>query len=170
MSPLLLVLAALTSPMQTSQDAPMELSFSRVVVKPGESAALPIYLVSEKTYTEPFQITLEFTAGELTFQKIETAYLAKKAKWSVSAAAAAHPDKSDKRVLKIAITPGQSSFFPSGAVAHAHFLVNKNRREGDILLEAALLAPPSAPRVASAEPAKITVRSTPVFGCFFYMH
>lgn len=169
MLPLGLVLASVAVSVHAPQAA-MELSFSRVAVKPGESAALPIYLVSSQAYPQPFQITLDFAAGELTFQKIEIAYLAARAKWTIRGAVRAHPEKSDRRILQIDITPVASTFFPSGAVAHAHFLVDKKQANGEILLQAALRAPAAAPPVRSPEPAKITVFTTPIFGCFFYMH
>ena len=154
----------------SQQPKPMELSFTRVAVMPGRSAALPIYLVADDPYGEPFQITLEFPSGVLTFEKVVTDYLAEKAGWTMRGEARAHPEKRGWRILQIDVTPGSAAFFPSGLVAHAHFLVNKTQKDGDITLPAALRAPARATPVASAEPAKISVQSTPVFGCFFYMH
>lgn len=158
--------AALLAPPQQ----PMELSFTRVVVLPGQAAALPIYLVADEPYTEAFQITLEFPAAALTFQKVTTDYLAEKAKWTIRGVARAHPDKPGWRILQIDVVPGSVAFFPSGLVAHAHFLVKKTQKDGDILLPAALRAPLTAAPVAAQLAAKITVQTVPVFGCFFYMH
>jgi len=166
----LLVLLTLLSAQRASGDVRMELSFSRVAVKAGESAALPIYLVSPANYQEPFQITLEFSDRQLTFQKVEADYLAQKAKWTIGATVTVHPDKPDSRILRIDIKPGESKFFPSGGVAHAHFLVSKDSLDGDILLNAALIAPVASEPVSAAAPAKITVFTTAVYGCFFYMH
>jgi hypothetical protein len=55
-------------------------------------------------------------------------------------------------------------------VAHAHFLVSRDATDGDIVLDAALIAPLGSKPVASTESAKVTVFTTPVFACFFYMH
>jgi hypothetical protein len=170
MLPLWLLIVSLGAWLPASQPKPMELSFTRVAVVPGQSAALPIYLVADDPYREPFQITLEYRSADLTFEKVVADYLAEKAKWTMGAAARDHPEKSGWRVVQIDIIPGSAAFFPSGLVAHAHFLVNKTRKDGDILLAAALRAPAGAVPVASVLPGKITVQSTPVFGCFFYMH
>jgi hypothetical protein len=150
--------------------AGMELSFERVAVKAGETAALPIYLVSETNYAEPFRITLEFPAAELTFETLEIAYLAEKAGWKVTGSAIDHPDKKDVRIVRMDVQPGEPKFFPSGLVAHARFAVAKDHPDGDILLPAQLIAPVSGPPVASKEPGKITVITNAAFGCFFYMH
>jgi hypothetical protein len=170
MSSLIWALILLSALQPASLDSGMELSFPRVAVKPGETAALPIYLVSSGNYHEPFRITLEFQKGELTFQKIERAYLAERAKWIIAAAVKAHAEKEELNILQIDITPGQASFFPSGAVAHAHFTVAADRPAGDIVLASALVAPVGAPPVPPTDAAKITVFTTPIFGCFFYMH
>lgn len=170
MSSLIWALTLISALQPAPQGAGMELSFPRVAVKAGETAALPIYLVSSENYHEPFQVTLEFSPAELTFQKIERAYLADRAKWTIAAEVKPHPEKQDLRILQIDITPGQAAFFPSGAVAHAHFTVAANRADGDILLGAALIAPTGSSPVPAPEAAKVTVFTTPVFGCFFYMH
>lgn len=169
-SVLLLLPLLSIAPQRASDDARMELSFSRVAARAGESAALPIYLISRENYHEPFSITLEFSAAALTFEKVETAYLAQRAKWTVTATVEDHAEKEKTRIVRIDIQPGQATFFPSGAVAYAHFRVAKDRADGDILLNAALTAPMNSTVVPSDEPAKITVFTTPVFGCFFYMH
>jgi hypothetical protein len=169
--PVPLVLMMLVSvAFQAADTVPMKLSFERVAVSAGEEAALPIYLVSNDIYRERFQITLEFPSNELTFQKVERDYLAEKANWTIAATVKDHPDRKDRRILKIDVTPGDARFFPSGSVAHANFVVAKDHSDGDILLDAALVAPSSARPVPAAEPAKITVISKPAFGCFFYMH
>ena len=148
----------------------MELSFTRVIVAPGASAALPIYLVANEVYREPFQITLEYGDKEVKFEKVALAYLSERAKWKITGSVRPHPEKPDRRVLLIDIVPEASTFFPSGAVAHAHFLVNKDTKVGDVLLDAALIAPAGSTPVATQKPAKIIVSTTPIFGCFFYMH
>ncbi len=167
---LCLLSTVLSAAAQPPDAALMELSFTRVAVWAGEEAALPIYLVSESNYHEPFQITLEFSADQLSFQKIQSAYLADRAKWTMGATLKNHPEKGNRRILQIDVTPGQATFFPSGAVAHAHFLVAAGSRDGDILLDAALVAPLSASPVPTPGPAKITVISALLYGCFFYMH
>ena len=168
----LVLVAALGSAASQAQAAraPMELSFDRATAKAGEPVALPVYVVSDANYQEPFQITLEFPQGQLTFQKIEPDYLAERAKWKMSGAVVDHPGKADRRILRIDVTPGGSTFFPSGLVAHAHFLVTGGTPDGDIVLDAALVAPSGSNPVPTTEPAKITVFTTPVFACFFYMH
>lgn len=158
------------SALASLQPKPMELSFTRVAVMPGQPAAVPIYLVADEPYAEPFQMTLEFPSAALTFQKVVSDYLAERARWTIRADTRAHPEKPGWRILQIDITPGSAAFFPSGLVAHAHFLVNKVQKDGDILLPAALRTPALAAAVTAAAPAKITVQSTPVYGCFFYMH
>lgn len=150
--------------------APMELSFGRAAVKAGETATLPIYLVSDVNYQAPFQITLEFPHPLLTFEKIEPDYLAQRAKWTFQARVEPHPRDPARRILRIDVTPGASSFFPSGGIAHAHFLVGQDAPDGDIPIASALIAPIGAPPAVPEEAAKITVFTTPIFGCFFYMH
>ena len=170
---LLLSLVFVTLLTQTPQGAvaaPMELSFTRVIVAPGASAALPIYLVANDVYREPFQIALEYGDKQVKFEKVELAYLAERAKWKVTGSVKPHPEKPDRRVLLIDVVPDASTFFPSGAVAHAHFLVSKDIKVGDVLLDAALIAPTGSSPVSTAKPAKIIVSTTPIFGCFFYMH
>lgn len=167
---LLLLTLLPQAPQAAAVAPPMELSFTRVIVAPGASAALPIYLVANEVYREPFQITLEYGDRELKFEKVALAYLSERAKWKVTGSVKPHPEKPDRRVLRIDITPGESTFFPSGAVAHAHFLVSKDTRVGDVLLDAALIAPAGSTPVTASKPAKIIVSTTPIFGCFFYMH
>jgi hypothetical protein len=169
--PALIVVAAVAAGgPQTAGPPPLELSFERATAKAGESAAIPIYLVSDTNYQEPFQITLEYSASRLTFQKVEPDYLAERAKWKLSASESDHPGKPGRRIVRIDVTPGGSSFFPSGLVARAHFVVSKDTPDGDIPLDAALVAPRGSTPVATATPAKVTVFTTPVFACFFYMH
>lgn len=171
MFPPFVVLLLLSAASQAGTgNAGMELSFERVAVLAGEEAALPIYLVSSGNPREPFHITLEFSSGELTFQKVERAYLAEKAGWQLKAAVRDHPERKGRRILQIHVDPGEAPFFPSGGVAHAHFVVAKTQGEGDILLDAALAAPTSSKPVPTAQPAKISVIKTAVFGCFLYMH
>lgn len=150
--------------------APMELSFPRVAVLAGDEAALPIYLVSDSVYTEPFQITLEFPTAQLSFVKVQSDYLADRAKWTLVARVEAHPEKNEVSVLRIDLTPDPTTFFPSGGVAHAHFLVDPSTEAGDILLSATMTAPLGAAPAPAPDMPKITVLSTLVFGCFFYMH
>jgi hypothetical protein len=168
--PLLLSLLLSAAYQQPLASPPMELSFARVAVLAGEAAALPIYLIAEDNYREAFQITLEFSPAELTFQKVDRAYLAEKANWKLTATVRDHLARKDRRVVQIDVEPGDAKFFPSGNVAHAHFLVARDRPDGDILVDATLAAPASSNPLPSAEPGKITVYTTPVFACFFYMH
>jgi hypothetical protein len=172
LTPLALVLLTLLpqAPQGAAAAAPMELSFTRVIVAPGATAALPVYLVANDVYREPFQITLEFPDRNLKFEKVELAYLSERAKWKISGSVKPHPEKSDRQVLLIDVVPDASTFFPSGAVAHAHFLVSKETKVGDVLLDAALIAPAGSTPMSTAKPAKIIVSTTPIFGCFFYMH
>jgi hypothetical protein len=171
MSPFtLLVLTLLSAGQQTPSGTRIELSFTRVIVQPGKPAALPIYLVADDVYPGPLQVTLEFDDKQLKFQKVELAYLSIRAKWKVTGSVKPHPDKTDRRVLQIDLVPDPSTYFPSGAVAHAHFLVSKSVQKGAVLLDAALVAPAGSRPVAAAEPAKIIVTTEPLFGCFFYMH
>jgi hypothetical protein len=161
---------ALGSVAQPAGAAPMELSFDRATAKPGESVALPVYLVSDANHQEPFQITLEFPERHLTFEEVELDYLAERAKWTMSASVADHPENSGRRILRIEIKPGGSDFFPSGLVAHAHFAVAAGTPDGDILLAGALVAPLGSRPVPTQEAPRITVATAAMFGCFFYMH
>jgi hypothetical protein len=157
-------------PQERPGKPPIELSFDRVSVRAGEEAAFPISLVSDANPQEPFQIRLQFPAAQLTFQRLEPGYLAKKANWTLTATVKDDPETEGVRVLQIDARPGGAAFFPSGVVAYARFLVVPGTSDGDLAIAGALILPPSSTPVAAAEPGKINVFTTPVFGCFFYMH
>jgi hypothetical protein len=167
----LVLLTLLAGPSQERPDKPpLELSFDRVSVRAGEEAALPISVVSAGNPQDPFQIVLKFPAARLTFLKLETGYLAKKANWTLAAIVNDHPDLQGIRVVQIDVKPADARFFPSGVIAYAHFQVAAGTDDGDIMIDGALIAPTSSTPIAAAEAGKITVFTTPVFGCFFYMH
>jgi hypothetical protein len=165
-----LVVAAQQAEMPAAAQAVPTLSFQRIAVKAGETAALPVYLVSEENYEQPMQVTVEFPKTHLTFEKVERDYLAEKANWKITATASDHPQKKDIGLVKVDIDPGPAKFFPSGLVARVYFQVAKGTPDGDILLTGALAAPASSKAVALSAPAKISVFTNAVFACFFYMH
>lgn len=170
----LVLLAALSAAVPVQTPAPqapraaVELSFSRASGRAGEDVELPVSLKSEELVAAPFAITLKFRPSLLEYRGLKRAYLAEYAGWTMKAVQRKVDAKT--AVLDIAITPGSGDFFPSGVVAYAQFRIAKTAPQGDIMLPAALVIPPTVPLTANVEPAKVTVYTKLVTSCFFYMH
>ncbi len=173
-SPLLLVvlcfhLFAFPS-LQGAQLESIELSFSRATARAGEQVSLPIYLKSDDNIREAFQLTLRFSPSQLTYEALESGYLARRAGWVLSAELKNAPEGESPRELKITVQPGTSDFFPSGLIAQARFLVTDGLPDGDLILQGSLERLSGANQTLQEVPAKITVYSQLMYACFFYMH
>ena len=156
--------------LQGAQLESIELSFSRATARAGEQVALPIYLKSDDNIREAFQLTLRFSPSQLTYEALESGYLARKAGWVLSAKLKNAPEGESPRELKITVQPGTSDFFPSGLIAQARFLVTDGVPDGDIVLQGSLERLSGENQTLQEVPAKITVYSQLMYACFFYMH
>lgn len=156
---------------QPESEAPsLELSFSRASGRPGDEVKLPIYVNSDSEVRQPFKIVLRFSPEQVTYKQFETGLLARKAGWTLQPQPKEASKDQKLASLEIEVQPGNSEFFPNGVIAYARFAIAKTAPVGDIPLEASLEPIGSAPLKLKAEPAKITVYTEAVYGCFFYMH
>ncbi len=156
--------------LQGAQLESMELSFSRATARAGEQVALPIYLKSDDNIREAFQLTLRFSPSQLTYEALESGYLARKAGWVLSAELQKAPEGESPRELKITVQPGTSDFFPSGLIAQASFLVADGVADGDIVVQGYLERLSGANQTLQEVSTHIRVYSQLMYACFFYMH
>lgn len=148
----------------------MELSFSRATARAGEQVALPIYLKSDDNIREAFQLTLRFSPSQLTYEALESGYLARRAGWVLSAELKKAPEGESPRELTITVRPGTSDFFPSGLIAQARFLVTDDVPDGDIVVHGSLERLSGANQTIQEVLTHIRVYSQLMYACFFYMH
>ncbi len=164
-------LAAAFAEQAKEADAPrLELSFSRASGRAGEEVALPIFVTSNANVKEPFKIILKYPTAQLSYKELETGLLARKAGWTLRARLEPASNEREASVLEIGVEPGDAKFFPSGAIAYAHFLIPEGITDGELLLEASLEIGGATEIAVETEPAKITVYSKLIYSCFFYMH
>lgn len=164
-------LAAAFAEQAREAEAPrLELSFSRASGRAGEEVALPIFVTSNANVKEPFKIVLKYPAAQLRYKELETGLLARKAGWTLRARLEPTPNERDLSLLEIDVVPGDAKFFPSGAIAYAHFVILEGASDGELLLEASLEIGGATEIAVETEPAKITVYSKLIYSCFFYMH
>ena len=150
----------------------LELSFGQPRGRAGEEVGLPISVTSDANLEEPFKITLSFSPTQLTFKKLKTGLLALKAGWTLHPLLKEAWTEDDTSVLEISVAPNESKFFPSGIIAYAYFGILETVPNGDIILDSSLQPAGTAPFQVKvkAEPAKISVYTELLYGCFFYMH
>lgn len=168
---LFLILAAPLAGQTEEADAPrLELSFGRASGRAGEEVALPIFVTSNTNVKEPFKIILKCPAAQLKYKGLEAGLLARKAGWTLRARLEPTPNERDLSLLEIDVVPGDAKFFPSGAIAYAHFVIPEGASGGELLLEASLKISGATEIAVETEPAKIAVYSKLIYSCFFYMH
>jgi hypothetical protein len=154
------------------------LSFSKAFVQPGNEASVMV-LFAQKPGTaavRKLRATFPFPEKVLSFERMEDAYLSRRAKLRMNAATAAGGKPGEKSLEMVFELPADSQAeFPSGQIATIIFKVSNPAEDQVIRIdpkawidERPIL--PESPN-AQVEYGLVKVTQVPVIvGCFFFTH
>ncbi len=160
----------------TEDDSEFALTFSRSAGAPGAEVALPVYFTRRPGAPNVGEITVRLTYPNsvLTYDKVEDAYLSRRAGIAIHTEAKTSGEQS---VLEITFTlpdPAEKNF-PSGQIAYLHFTIASDAADETVTLKTELSidqkAVTASNSLARVEEGKILISATPIFvGCFFFTH
>ena len=154
------------------------LSFSKAFVQPGNEVSV-LVLFAQKPGTpsiKKVRARFPFPSNVLTFERMEDAYLSRRAKL-VMKAEQAKGDKASESVLELSfeMPPGSDAAFPSGQISTLTFKVANPAEDQVIRInpEAWIDDQPVLPDSpqAQVEYGLVKITQVPVIvGCFFFTH
>jgi hypothetical protein len=161
---------------QQQEEKDYSLTFGRTVAMPGQAAAVSVFFTRRASVPNihKLRLRLTFPTAKLSFDRTETAYLARRA--GVEIQTVQGGSGADGTLdLTFTLPPTSDREFPNGQIAYVHFTATPEAQKGGFSLRPELWIE-DKPAVGSDLSARVAdsrviISDTPILvGCFFFTH
>jgi len=163
-------------PIPPQEERDYNLTFGRTVALLGQPAAVSVFFTRRAGVPNihHLKLRLAFPTARLSFDKAETAYLARRAGVELQTIQGGSGNEGTLD-LTFTLAPSSTREFPNGQIAYVHFTVAPDALKGGFSLRPQLwiedkpaVGSDLSARVADA---RVIVSDTPILvGCFFFTH